>query len=89
MTDAELTCQQFVELVTDYLDDAMTPDARSRFEGHMSECPGCGAYLDQIRATRRALGRIDLDDLSEASRDQLLTAFRSWRSSRPGGSDAG
>ena len=32
MTDAELTCQQFVELVTDYLDEVMTPDARSRFE---------------------------------------------------------
>jgi anti-sigma factor RsiW len=87
MTDADLTCQQFVELVTDYLDDAMAPDARSRFDRHLAECRGCGDYLDQIRATRRALGRIDLDHLSAASRDQLLTTFRSWRSARPEGSD--
>ncbi len=89
MIDDDLACQQFVELVTEYLDDAMAPEVRSRFERHLAECPGCADYLDQIRATRRALGRIDMDALSDEARDQLLTTFRSWRSRRSGGSGTG
>jgi anti-sigma factor RsiW len=78
----DMACQQFVELVTDFLEDQLGPDERRRFEEHLSECPGCADYLDQIRATQKVLGTVSLEPLSAQARDQLLTAFRSWRSSR-------
>lgn len=80
--DGGMTCAQFVELVTDYLEGDLGPDERTRFEAHLAECPGCTDYLDQIRATQDVLGAVSLEPLSPRARDQLLTAFRSWRSSR-------
>ena len=38
-----LTCQQVVELVTEYLDGVMEPRRRARFEAHLAACDGCTA----------------------------------------------
>jgi anti-sigma factor RsiW len=80
----DITCQQFVELVTDYLEDELDDATRRRFETHLAGCPGCARYLDQIRETQRALGRVQFDSISDRARAQLMTAFRGWRSSEPG-----
>ena len=74
----ELTCQELVELVTDYLEDALAPAERARFEAHLAGCPGCTRYVEQIRATIAVAGRTpELEDRPEMA--QLLAAFRDWR----------
>lgn len=78
-----ITCREFVELVTEYLEDRLDTETRTRFDQHVAVCPGCARYLDQIRASTRVLGRVTLDTISPTARDQLMGAFRSWRSSRP------
>ncbi|HEV7206628.1 MAG TPA: zf-HC2 domain-containing protein [Jatrophihabitans sp.] len=78
-----ITCREFVELVTEYLEDRLAADARARFDQHVAVCPGCARYLDQIRVSSRLLGRVTLDPISPQSRDQLRDAFRSWRADRP------
>jgi anti-sigma factor RsiW len=82
VTVAALTCQEFVELVTDYLEGRMSPAGRARFERHLALCGGCQAYLDQMRETLAALGRLPQEELSGEARDALLAAFRGWRSAR-------
>jgi len=77
------TCREFVELVTQYLEDRLDAESRVRFEQHVAECPGCARYLDQIREATRVLGRTTLDTISPQARGQLLDAFHSWRSGRP------
>ena len=77
-----ITCRQLVELTTDYLEDRLTAPERERFEDHVALCPGCQVYLDQMRATLRALGRIPEESLSSAPREQLLHAFREWKAAR-------
>ena len=80
MTPApELTCQELVELVTDYLEDALAPAERARFEEHLAMCDGCRAYIEQLRDTRRAVGTLTEDSLTTRMRDDLLAAFRAWR----------
>ena len=44
----DIVCQQAVELVTDYLEGALSRRVRRRFEGHLKVCPNCAAYLEQI-----------------------------------------
>jgi anti-sigma factor RsiW len=78
-----MTCREFVELVTDYLEGRLPDAERERFEGHVAICPGCQAYVAQMEATLRALGRIPEDSLSPEARDHLLHAFRDWKQSRP------
>jgi anti-sigma factor RsiW len=74
-----MDCNEFVELVTEYLDGRLDPDTARRFVEHLAECDGCDRYLDQIRRTVRSLGHLPADGLDGQVRDRLLTAFRDWR----------
>ena len=75
----ELTCQELVELVTDYLEDRLSLEERTRFELHLCTCTGCRVYLGQMRALVRASGRLTEEDLPAAARDELLETFRRWK----------
>lgn len=77
----EMPCRELVELVTDYLEDRLSPEDRARFEAHLAECDACRLYLEQFRQTIRVLGRLPEESLSSEAREALLTAFRGW--SRP------
>jgi anti-sigma factor RsiW len=76
---AHLSCQEFVELVTDYLEDALDESARTRFEHHMALCPGCDVYLRQMERTATLLGSIPAESLSQDAQSTLLDAFRDFR----------
>jgi anti-sigma factor RsiW len=76
-----MTCREMVELVTAYLEGHLTPGDRARFEDHLAICEGCQAYLEEMRGTLRALGRLPEDRLSAAGRDALLAAFGEWHTS--------
>ena len=47
----QLSCQELVELVTDYAENALSVEDRTRFEEHLGICEGCRNYVDQMRAT--------------------------------------
>jgi predicted anti-sigma-YlaC factor YlaD len=75
----ELACRDVVELVTDYLEGAMSEAARSRFEAHLAGCEGCTNYLSQMRTTIQLTGRLTEDSLPPDIRDRLLQTFRDLR----------
>jgi anti-sigma factor RsiW len=76
----DLTCRQAVELVTDYLEGALSRRERRRFEKHLRGCPHCSTYLEQIRTAIRLTGRVDPDDLDPATREGLIELYRRYRS---------
>ncbi len=78
MTDYAMDCNELVELVTAYLDGALDPDTRARFDAHLLECEGCENYLQQFRSTVATVGRIRDDELDPAFRKRLLDAFRDF-----------
>jgi anti-sigma factor RsiW len=78
----DLACHELVELVTDYLENAMAPLERARLEAHLDVCPGCREYLAQMRQTIAVMGRLPADSIDPEMRDRLLNAFRDWRHSR-------
>jgi anti-sigma factor RsiW len=84
MAERELTCQELVELITSYLDDALTSEERQRLERHLMYCHGCRAYLEQMRVTLRLVGRLSAEDIPNDLRDGLLAAFRSLRKNAEG-----
>ncbi len=75
---ADLTCQELVELVTDYLEGALDQDTAGRFDQHLARCTGCESYLDQMRETVRLVGEITAETLSEEMQTALLAAFRDF-----------
>ncbi|HJV09276.1 MAG TPA: zf-HC2 domain-containing protein [Acidimicrobiales bacterium] len=74
-----LVCRDAVELVTDYLEGALTPDDRARLETHLAACPHCSEYLAQMRRTLDLLGRIGPEDLEPEVQDELVALYRRWR----------
>ena len=75
----ELVCQQVVELVTSYLEDALSAADRKRFEKHLAGCPHCTEYLAQMRETIRLAGRVTAEDLTPGMRTDLTDLYRRWR----------
>jgi len=75
----QLSCQELVELVTDYLDGTLGDEERARFDEHLLICDGCRVYLAQMETTIRLTGRLRPDDLSAEAEHTLLGAFRRWK----------
>lgn len=81
-TNKMLSCREMVELVTDYLEGRLDDTDRERFEAHVAECDACTLYIEQMRMTIAALGRIPAETISPEAERELLAAFRDWRSGR-------
>ena len=79
MTTDELTCEELVELVTEYLEGKLAPHEGRRLEEHLGDCPGCRTYLDQMRQTIRTLGRLAEETIDPKARQELLQLFRQWK----------
>ena len=75
----DLVCREAVELMSDYVEGALSKQDSVRLEAHLAGCPHCTRYLEQIRATISAAGHVEPDDLPEETVDDLVALFRSWR----------
>jgi anti-sigma factor RsiW len=76
----EFVCQEMVELITDYLEDALSRSQRRRFEAHIAGCEHCTEYLEQMRATIRLAGRLRGEDLTPEMHEEFSEIYRRWRS---------
>ena len=83
MIHEAVDCQMLVELITDWLEGELPEPTRSELELHVATCAGCIAYVEQMRTTRAALGRLESVDVEEpvdaSTRDQLFAVFRARR----------
>jgi predicted anti-sigma-YlaC factor YlaD len=75
----EISCQEVVEVVTDYLEGKLSPEEVAIFEAHLVLCDGCQFYLDQMRITIATVGRVEDEAVPAELRDTVLAAFRNRR----------
>jgi anti-sigma factor RsiW len=78
---AHMSCQEVVELVSGYVEQELPAEEATLFEQHINFCDGCDWYLDQMRKTISATGRITEEEVPPETRDKLLSAFREWKRS--------
>lgn len=74
-----LVCQEFVELITDYLEGSLNARDHARFEAHLDACDACTAYFESIRLTIGTLQHLPPPPTDPHARDVLLAAFRALR----------
>jgi anti-sigma factor RsiW len=75
----DVDCIDFVELITDYLEDVVPADVRRRIDEHLEACPGCATALAQWKTVIDMSGHLaetDVEALDTATRAVLLDAFR-------------
>ena len=73
-----MTCEHLVDLVTDYLEGALSETDRARFEEHIAECPMCQVHLERMRAMIRELGRLHEHDLDPVALAEMRASFSGW-----------
>ena len=79
----EVTCREFVELVSDYLERALPEERLELVEEHLVLCDNCKVYLEQVEATVRALSGLTKPERPEPETERaLLSAFREWSEGR-------
>ena len=67
VTADEVTCQQFVELITDYFEGTLPTRTLGHVEEHLVMCDWCLTYLEQMQATIASLGALRQTDFPEPS----------------------
>ncbi len=75
----ELTCKALVELVTEYLEKTLPAAERVRFDAHLAICPGCRAYLEQMRRTIALLHELPEETISPEALQVFSQAFQDWK----------
>ena len=91
----EVTCRQFVELVTDYFEGELQGRTLSQVEEHLVMCDWCVTYVEQMQATigllRRARGTapagafgFDAVGLAGEEDGRSMIAYKFLRSGRVG-----
>lgn len=73
------TCKEVVELVTNYLEGAMTSEERDRFEMHLGTCGACVTYHEQILMTRQTISTLGHEAVATEKVQDLLSSFRAWK----------
>lgn len=74
-----MNCQELVELVTEYHEGNLASADVARVDAHLAQCDHCAEYLEQMRQTIRALGRLPQESLPERVRNALLAYFNLWK----------
>lgn len=74
-----LSCQELIELVTDYVEGTLSLADQARFESHLGVCADCHQYLDQMRQTIVLVGALAEQDIPDEAKERLLYTFRSWK----------
>lgn len=76
----EIVCQQWVEIVTDYLEGTLPAELKSAADRHLADCPHCREYLEQMRRAISLAGGLRDDDVPPDVVDALTRAFADYRS---------
>ena len=73
-----LTCQELVELITDYIEGALDAERHAEVARHLSDCDDCLRYVSQLQQTGRVLAALPVDNLSVQDGAALVATYREW-----------
>jgi len=80
-----LTCDQFLQELSDYLDEEVREDVRRELEKHMAECPNCWVMVDTTKKTLSIYKKLEPDPLPEPLKQRLMHAIQTKIKSPEGG----
>jgi len=74
-----MTCKELVDLITEYLEGALSATDRLRFEQHVDRCSPCRVYVEQMRQIIRVVGKLSEESIPADAKELLLRVFKDWK----------
>ena len=82
-----LTCREFLQELTDYLDSTVDVELRRKLEAHINECPNCFVILDTTQRTIKVYKGMQPQEIPEEVHVRLMKAVeRKMAAKKPGAS---
>lgn len=76
----KITCQNFLEEMSDYIDGSLESELRISIEAHLAKCPNCWVVFDETRRTIQIFQSMECQELPKPVYERLLTALEnSWK----------
>ncbi len=72
MAKKKLTCQSFLDDLSDYIDGDVAEEIRVTFEAHLAKCPNCWIVFDETQRTVEIVQRFDCHPMPDKVRDRLM-----------------
>jgi hypothetical protein len=78
-----ITCRQMVELLLDFLEDALSPDCCEQIREHLRCCPPCVTFVETYRVTITLSRRLTPTPLPADLERRLRAAIEKCRRQEP------
>lgn len=78
-----LTCKQFLDELSDYLDEKTDPELRRKLEQHISDCPNCWVICDTTKKTIQIYKGMDPYPIPADIRARLMSALEQKMARKP------
>ena len=75
MAKKKITCQSFLDDLSDYIDGDVAEELRVTFEAHLAKCPNCWVVFDETQRTVEIVQRFDCHPLAESVKDRLMATL--------------
>jgi anti-sigma factor (TIGR02949 family) len=69
-----LTCKEFLQELTDYLDSNVDAELRAKLERHINECPNCFVILDTTQKTIKVYKGMQAQEIPQEVHVRLMKA---------------
>ena len=69
-----LTCKEFLQELTDYLDSTVDAELRRKLEAHINECPNCFVILDTTQRTIKVYKGMQAQEIPQEVHVRLMKA---------------
>jgi anti-sigma factor RsiW len=70
-----LTCRDFLNELSEYLDESSDREVRAKLEQHIAECPNCWVIADTTRRTIQVFKGYDAYPIPKDVEDRLMRAL--------------
>ena len=70
-----LTCKDFLNELSEYLDESSDRELRAKLEQHIAECPNCWVIADTTRKTIQVYKGYDACPIPKDVEDRLMRAL--------------
>ena len=71
-----LTCKDFLNELSEFLDESVGPEVRQKLEAHVSECPNCWVIVDTTKKTLQVYKGMEAQEIPEDMRSRLMEALQ-------------